>query len=526
MATTYYYVGPGGDNGNSGLTYELRFLDFGGVFDKGLVAGDFYYIAPGTYRGSGYFTFVNGTLADPIVFYGDVTGEHTDGIGGMVRCARETTDTSEPVEPAPFFNTLGEYRHFYNITFDMTLSASGSLGPIRFAPGYVRGGLVDGCVFGNVNEWNSTSWGGVDIVYDGADGVAENNTIVRNCIIFASGRAQGLLVQESPLTYGNLGFVFENNIIWGADVGIYTYSGYGIIQRNNTYMYCRRGAYLAGDTGEDDYFYQNMFLECDDDVIDFNGNIVSDHNVSYNSSELGGTNHINAPPYFDMPLLLQGFKFPNFNFIFGLNDRTAVTKNTSLNAPATDVQGLTRPTGTAKKTPGAIQYRQPTRETTVVHRGTSSMKLPDASRVIYLVQLSGETPHTFSVGVYRDADYAGTLPQMVIKRVGQSDITVTDTGSAEQWNTLGHTFTPDAGDRFAQIEFVSNNTATSGDYAAYIDSFRVKSKDYRTKAFMSDLVHIENFNKRPLDDVWITLSTVILSPTIETFDSHLPPYLN
>ena len=526
MATTYYYVGPGGDDGNSGLSYALRKETITGILAKsgGLAPGDFIYIAPGTYRGN-YSGGNDGTITDPIVFYGDVTGEHTDGIGGMCRLTQLATDTSVPSGSPACFGSMGTYTHWVNLTFDLNLGVGTVFGQILIPYGSAEGVIVDSCVFGNVNIYDGGWVGGVSIAYTPGDGPSVNNTIVRNCIYLGGGK-EGLVYATGTASGQQVGFVFENNLMYCCDYGFFCDNNYGYTFRNNSLIECGSyGMRIAGTAGQTSYLYQNAFTGWKDDLSIITGTITSDHNASYNSSLLGGANHINAAPYYDKPLLLQGFKFPNFNFIFGLNDRVAVTKNTSLSAPATDVHGLTRPTGSGKKTPGAIQYRQPTKETTIVRSGTS-MKMPDAGRLVYLAGLNGEEAHTFSVSVYREADYAGTLPQMIIKRVGQSDITITDTGAAESWNTLSYKFTPDATDRFAQIEFVSDNTASSGDYAIYIDSFRIKSKNYVGKVFVADLVHVDDFNKNPLDDVWITSSTVVLSPTSSLLKSHLPPYIN
>ena len=47
---TTRYVGPGGSDANSGLTWALRKLTLNGVEDTPVVAGDTIYVGPGTYR--------------------------------------------------------------------------------------------------------------------------------------------------------------------------------------------------------------------------------------------------------------------------------------------------------------------------------------------------------------------------------------------------------------------------------------------------------------------------------------------
>ena len=71
---------------------------------------------------------------------------------------------------------------------------------------------------------------------------------------------------------------------------------------------------------------------------------------------------------------------------------------------------------------------------------------------------------TFSVYVYRGANYSGYVPQLVLKQPGESPVYVDDTGSTETWNELTVTMTPSATSNYMYIELVSHNTATSGDY--------------------------------------------------------------
>jgi hypothetical protein len=66
---TLRYVGPGGNDGNSGLTWALRKLTLNGVEDTPVAAGDIVYVAPGTYREmltvdvSGGNTYSTGTVS-------------------------------------------------------------------------------------------------------------------------------------------------------------------------------------------------------------------------------------------------------------------------------------------------------------------------------------------------------------------------------------------------------------------------------------------------------------------------------
>ena len=83
------------------------------------------------------------------------------------------------------------------------------------------------------------------------------------------------------------------------------------------------------------------------------------------------------------------------------------------------------------------------------------------------------TSTTFALRVYREADYAGDLPQMIVRQAGQSDNTDTDTGDAGEWNELSVTCTPAASPSWVDIFVVSRNTATSGNYDVFFDAVTV-----------------------------------------------------
>src|SRR3989304_7878159 len=102
-----YYVGPGGNDGNSGLTWALRKLTLNGAEDTPVAAGDICWVGPGVYRElltddiSGANTYSTGTVsvtngsavvagsgtswlanvAADYIFHVTVIASGTDGVG-------------------------------------------------------------------------------------------------------------------------------------------------------------------------------------------------------------------------------------------------------------------------------------------------------------------------------------------------------------------------------------------------------------------------------------------------------------
>ena len=139
-----------------------------------------------------------------------------------------------------------------------------------------------------------------------------------------------------------------------------------------------------------------------------------------------------------------------------------------------DFYGMARPATDSKKSYGAIQYTDVSRDTTTTYdSSTASIKLSDAGRhQMWLKLPPTQRQHNLSCYIYREADYAGTAPQVSVYHPSGNH-TYTDSGSASAWNELSGTFSPDSVPQYVVIELVSNNTATSGNYAVYFEDIAI-----------------------------------------------------
>src|SRR3990172_3186926 len=116
---TTRYVGIGGNDGNSGLTWALRKLTLNGVEDTPVVANDTIYVGPGTYREL-LTCDVSGTAGNPITYIGDYSGANTDGIGGVVRITGSDNDQSA-TRTNCITATAKAYRTFNGFLLDTTV---------------------------------------------------------------------------------------------------------------------------------------------------------------------------------------------------------------------------------------------------------------------------------------------------------------------------------------------------------------------------------------------------------------------
>lgn len=477
---TIRYVGPGGSDGNSGLTWALRKLTLNGVEDTPVVAGDIVYVGPGTYRETLTYD-VSGSAGNPISYIGDIGGANTDGIGGLIRVTGLDSDSSGFATRTNCIDSFAKnYRNISGFYLDYPKGGGTDWTAIITN----RGGnnwIIENCVLNGARHDDVSSIG--DLIMNYWSGGAVNNIIIRNCI-FVFANSQGISFRDAATTERNFsGSLVENCFYLGYDPGVlYTYYARNIIFQNCSIIATLGGgaAHAGGGISVADSIgiYDCILMNCasDSSMSGAATWIDDDYNAwcNVNTHNLTGANNYNSMLYRAMPVLLAGFMYPQENWVAEILGQTAITHQGNNSAPSTDLFGIDRPTGSSKQTPGAIQYTGVQRDTATKKSGASSIKLKDAGRYIFPIIANPGKKHTVSVYVNREANYAGTNPQLVIKRFGQDDIVVTDGGSSGSWNRLLASFWAGANEDYAQIEYVSDNTATSGSFAIYFDDYKLK----------------------------------------------------
>lgn len=459
MATRY--VGPGGNDGNNGLTWALRKLTLNGVEDTPVVAGDLIYVGPGVYREL-LICDVSGGVGTEIVYVGDVTGEHTDSVGGVVRITGSDNDqTSARAQCVDFVNKAGRtFRGFY---VDM---ASGQ--GFRVMNNCVNI-LIEDCVFLHNGDAIATN------------GNTQSTTVIKRCF-FISNKIRSVFFTAGA-TVDNSGHLIENCVSIGQHplVGVFTTNRVGgIIIRNCTVIgplkAVRVGVALTvGQT----VTVENCILQCCTFALEATvlGEIIENFNTFHNNNvdrtnvAVGG-NSVSYPALLSMPLLysgvgqISGYGFP---WWFGeLSEWSQVQAITGANEPTEDLRGIARPVTASKNSWGAIQFPDMERETGTVRTGSVSMVLHDAGRHQIWVPVEASST-TIRVYVRREANYAGNLPQMIIKQPGVADRITTDVGLVNAWNLLTDTFVPQAIPPYVVVELVSRNTNGAADEVFFDD---------------------------------------------------------
>jgi hypothetical protein len=468
MVMTTYYVGPGGNDGNDGLSWANRFLTLNGAEDEPVAAGDTVYVGPGVYRET-LILDVNGSSGQPITYIGDVTGANTDGVGGVVRITGSNNDQSGTrqygIDDGGGART---YRTFRGFAFDFVTSALIDCA----STGSNDGWIIEDCYFGDLHACTGNGIifrpNASDLItirrcfFDSCgDGIRflsasevslDASSVIENCI-FPSGAGSN----NAAISFSNVvNVTVKNCIIIGHYYGIETVSATtGTINVNNSWFRNCLIALAAAATG--------------DLVEDYNS--IPSNNSTPRSSVSTGSNSNAYLALAEMPQLFDGLIFP-WN-ILAPSKWSQIARIAGTGESADDLYGITRPTTSAKKSWGAVQYQPGTRETTTTRgSSTASITFDDAGAHQIFVPVTAVST-TIEVYTYFETNHTGTKPQMIIKEPGQSDRTTTDTGSADTWNQLTDTFTPQSTSDYVVVELRSNNTATSGSYAVYFDDLSV-----------------------------------------------------
>lgn len=451
------YVGIGGNDGSNGLSWANRKLTLNGAEDTPVVAGDTVYVGPGAYREQ-LATDVDGTSGAGVITYiGDVTGENTDGIGGIVRIAG--SDNDQTATRANSITINGEdYRTFRGFYLDTTTS-------------YVV--QINNGV-GNILEDCFIAYGGGNQTVMIGTSAGTGSTTIRRCIILPSAQAS---IQIASASSGHL---IENSIIIGHGESNgrcirINVDAAGAI-KNCTLVAGKYGV-SATTTLTGSFTLNNTIIANMDKAIDADatGDIVEDYNTLWNNAtdrvntSVGG-NTVSYPPLFESPLLKAGILMP---WMFGaLSEWSQIARIAGTSEATDDLFGITRPATSSKKSWGAIQLREGERDTATKRTGTASLKLADAGDHQMFLPVDG-TEITISCYTLFETNYAGTKPQMIIRQPGQSDDVTLATGAVDTQEQLTTTLTPSATPGYVVVIMRSNNTATSGSYATYFDDLAV-----------------------------------------------------
>jgi hypothetical protein len=450
---TVYYVGPGGNDNNSGRTWGTRLETLNGAEDKPVVAGDTIYVAPGVYREL-LTCDVSGVSGSPITYIGDATGENTDGVGGPVRITGSDNDQTT-TRANCIAGGAHDYRTFRGFSMDLS-----SQYHITSSNG--TDWIVEDCTFLHATT-------GATLI----DGNSQSDWVIRRCV-FVHGASGSYIMEFQSTGVTNANHLVENCLfLTGSCRGIDIDDTGGITFRNCMWLGSgSSSAIRVTDALPDGYtaitVNNCIFSSCTEGMrAQVLGEIVENYNAFYGNA----TDRINVnvgansnayPALWDMPLLnagttlVNGFRLP---WWFGSLSRwSQVGQITGTNEPAEDMFASRRPYTHGGPIAslcswGPVQWMNFLRSETRSYDGSVSALVREGSATWMFVPGVTATSTTISVRNWRTAGYGGHRnPGMVIKQPGQPDRTTISGGAAGAWNQISDTFTPAAEPPWLTVE--------------------------------------------------------------------------
>lgn len=339
---TTYYVGPGGNDANDGLSWANRKLTLNGVEDTPVEAGDTVYVGAGTYREK-LTCDVDGTSGSPITYIGDYTGAHTDGTGGVVRITSSTDDLTHPTTVGEVINGNSKsYRTFQGFVMD----GAGNNGMIFIEN---TNWIIDECylyycgsgaaVYGSTaNQANITIKNSyiktysIGIMFSHSAAVDNAGHVVENCILVGSGYTANYLFRDSSIggiTIRNCAF---SHAYYGIRLVSVPASGQTITVNNCTFTFLAIGMYAVsnGYVIED---YNNFFK-----------NSTNRSSVSVGANSKNYIEYLDTRWFFEMVnggTLITPFDVASYSQLINV----AGTSPTTADMRGTTVQGTQREWG-------------------------------------------------------------------------------------------------------------------------------------------------------------------------------------
>lgn len=408
-----------------------------------------------THTGLNYLTF------NAITYIADVTGENTDSVGGIVRITG--SDNDQTTARTSCILSAQDYRAFRGFYMDTTSDNIIQIDDTH--------NVVEDCVLSHATI-------GLDI-----EGTTQICVTMRRCVVnFMQNYA--LWIRGSSAV-DDTGHVFENCVLYGnMDYLAYIGRTGGQTYRNIFGSNTRNGlrVILNLTTGQTTYVVNSIFIANNLALYAATlGMIIEDYNTLFGNTtdrtNIGiGANSVAYSPVLQPSIFcagmdqLSGFKFPGP--VVGELSEWSQLQIAGADERNTDLFGIPRPATAAKNSWGPVQFHDAERETGTKQAGSVSIAFHDAGVHQIWVPVANEST-TISVYVYREANYAGTNPRMIIKQPGQADDVTTDAAAASQWNQLSTTLTPAAIPPYVVVELQSLNTAAAGNYDTFFDTLVV-----------------------------------------------------
>lgn len=461
----------------------LNLLDLNGILNPAGGAGYTYYIVAGEgpYEIASVTDALNLTLVKPwsgptitgcpfeiyrpIYLIADVTGENTDGVGGIIRLTGTNDDTADPGIRTRVDGVVGASREYWHVRGFTVTSFS------QHAYWFDQCDMI--CVEDTVGIDNvaglflgddptrhilrrAISLGGYSgpiFMLAHTASIANSQSLGEN--LYAES-AQGMYIDDvAGTTIKNLTMGFYNDYCLSVPAGMPL--GSAVFIHDSLIHYCTAFGVSAGANGR---VIENM--------NNFWQNTVDRGNVT----NTGGVD--TAYAYLPMLPLLTGRPRNPMEF-FPPSEWEQTRYATGLYGANEDLFGVHSEIAQTRRSWGAMHAYAVKRETAPVY-GTfvGTLYLENASEAQFTYPVQPSVTYTITVQVYVETNYAGSVPDMVIRQPGAVDVTATSSGAAGVWEQLTTTFTSGADMNWISVALRSHNTSTTPSYGVRWNDIQVR----------------------------------------------------
>lgn len=404
----------------------------------------------------------------PVYLVADVSGENTDGVGGIVRVTGADADTGDPgviVRADGFVGSAGD--DYWHITGFLVTNHS--------AFGYD----LDQCDMVVIED---------TVGIDNEDGFIRGTQPTRHVVR----RAISLGQFNAPLFSLTHGAAIANSQCVGYDLYAYSGRGFytdyvsGVTIKNMTMGF--HNDYALNATNLHSAAVGNaVFLH--DSLIHFctaagavaagaSGMVVENMNNFWlnttprsNCANAGGVD--TAYPYLPMVPMLSGRSRTPMTF-FAPSQWEATRAVGGLYPANMDLFGVHNEVAQTRRSWGAMHnYATLRSETQYQGDFTGALYLENAMEQQFVYPVKESWGYVATVWVYLEANYAGNPPEMVVMQPGMVSVVATSTGAIGSWHQLSASITTGADLDWVTVALRSNNTAAGATVGVYYQDLNV-----------------------------------------------------
>lgn len=401
----------------------------------------------------------------PARLIGDVTGAETDGVGGVVRITGSDDD-----EARARVRSIDALNDDYWLIRGFQIDCCTGEGIFADTCDYLT---IEDCVFHDCEDAAIETDDGTQIT-------------VRRCIMTGSTDATGVYLFANP-AIDNAQSLVANCYMDCGERQVRVNALGGITVKNITLGFgADDGIYVSGINTGAGVFVHDSLLHFQSSAAGTDaaleaavlGQIVSQYNNFWNNANdvtlAVITAEDTAYPYLpSLPLLMGRPRVPMYFFPPSEWDQTRYAAG--LYGANEDLFGVHKETAQTLRSWGATHAYAVKRDTGIIYDGfVASLYMENACEAQSTHPVQASLTYTITVQVNIEANYAGSVPDMVIRQPGEADVIIASSGALGVWEQLTVAFTTGTEMDWISVGLRSHNTATVPAYGVFWSDIQVR----------------------------------------------------